>query len=352
MPTLSDRFQGCLLGGAVGDALGAPIEFLSLADIRARFGPDGLTRETPDAVRAGITDDTQMTLFTAEGLLRAHNARIAGGAAGPEAEIAAMHRAYLRWDYTQREAWPSLAPPRSDRSGWLLEQPFLHRLRAPGRTCLSALRGDRRGTIAQPLNASKGCGGVMRVAPVGLAHARPFAFAVEAAALTHGHPSGYLSAGALAAMIAALVAGHSLEEAVDRAGRELSSCDGHEETTAALQKAVALARSGAPPSAEAVESLGQGWVGDEALAIAVYCSLTAADLADGVTRAVNHGGDSDSTGAITGNLLGAALGAQAIPRAWRDALEGAELMTRVAADLFDMVTYAERAVDPVRYPPD
>ena len=66
------HFRGCLLGGAVGDALGAPIEFMGLEEIRSRFGPRGVTDLTDGVWPAGsITDDTQMTLFTAEGLLRA-----------------------------------------------------------------------------------------------------------------------------------------------------------------------------------------------------------------------------------------------------------------------------------------
>lgn len=167
--SLEERFCACLLGGAIGDALGAPVEFLSLSDIHARFGSSGLGRDSPGAFAGAITDDTQMTLFTAEGLIRAHNRHLGGG--GAEADILSLHRAYLRWDYTQREVWPGLAPARSDTSGWLLQQPLLHRVRAPGRTCLSALRSDRLGTVEQPLNASKGCGGIMRAAPGPPGHA-------------------------------------------------------------------------------------------------------------------------------------------------------------------------------------
>jgi ADP-ribosylglycohydrolase len=66
------RIRGCLLGGAVGDALGAPVEFLSLQEIRDKFGPAGIHDYARAYGRRGaIADDTQMTLFTAEGLLRA-----------------------------------------------------------------------------------------------------------------------------------------------------------------------------------------------------------------------------------------------------------------------------------------
>src|SRR5579883_1882250 len=136
-----DRFLGCLLGGAVGDALGAPVEFWSLAEIRGRLGPAGVTEYLPAYGRRGaITDDTQMTLFTAEGLLRADNRGREKGIADP---LAVVHRAYLRWLRTQDERPPARPDP---EDGWLLALPELHSRRAPGNTCLSALRSGRVGT--------------------------------------------------------------------------------------------------------------------------------------------------------------------------------------------------------------
>jgi len=70
--TLHTRIRGCLLGGAVGDALGWPVEFMKIDEIRRRYGPDGIREYDPSAPGGlgAITDDTQMTLFTAEGILR------------------------------------------------------------------------------------------------------------------------------------------------------------------------------------------------------------------------------------------------------------------------------------------
>ena len=340
---------GCLLGGAVGDALGAPVEFLSLGEIRDRFGPGGVRDYTPAYGGTGaVTDDTQMTLFTAEAVLRAHNRRVTGGRADL---VGALHRAYLRWDYTQRTVWPATAPARSDTSGWLLRQPFLHHPRAPGRTCLSALRADRRGTRADPLNHSKGCGGVMRVAPLGLALAEPFAVAVEAAALTHGHPSGFLPAGALALIVAALCRGVTLHRATELALDELLAWPRHEETSRALRRALDLVEA-AVPGPDTVESLGGGWTGEEALAIAVYCALATPDFHSGIVLAVNHGGDSDSTGALAGHLLGCVHGLGGIPRGFLDGLEGREVIEQVAADLDLLLTAGDAPVDLDRYPPD
>jgi len=96
-----------------------------------------------------------------------------------------------------------------------------------------------------------------------------------------------------------------------------------------------LAASSLTPDAEQVEKLGGGWIAEEALAISLYCALVAKDFEHGISLAVNHGGDSDSTGAIAGNLLGAALGVNAIPERWRKQLELANVIEQVADDLHD-----------------
>ncbi|HSM50597.1 MAG TPA: ADP-ribosylglycohydrolase family protein, partial [Thermoanaerobaculia bacterium] len=165
--TYLDRVRGCLLGGALGDALGAPIEFLSLGEIRERFGSGGLRHLERAYGRVGaITDDTQMTLFTAEGLIRAW---VRGDIRGIGHPPSVVHHAYLRWLHTQGVPWKEVFRPvkEEEPDGWLVREKWLHARRAPGRTCMSALR-QADGLGAPARNDSKGCGGVMRVAPVGL----------------------------------------------------------------------------------------------------------------------------------------------------------------------------------------
>jgi ADP-ribosylglycohydrolase len=352
-PAVLDRFAGCLLGGAVGDALGAAVEFDSWAGIRAEFGEAGIHSYAPAYGRCGsITDDTQMTLFTAEGLLRARNRFADRGLVNVPAVV---HRAYERWLLTQvgdpgRVPWdPEFAG--EPRSGWLIEQGFLHDRRAPGTTCLGALQGGYRlAAPDDPINNSKGCGGVMRVAPVGLAGGGAFDLGCRVAALTHGHPSGWLSAGAFAEMVSALRQGSSLAGAIDRG---IARCVEHpqgDEVVAALHAAVSLAARQPLPTPRSVASLGAGWVAEEALAIAVYCALTAGDFRGGVVSAVNHSGDSDSTGSITGNLLGTHLGATAIDADLLDELEGRDVIEQVARDLYDAFD-GTGSPDWERYPP-
>lgn len=324
--------RGCLLGCAVGDALGAPVEFQSLASIRERFGPAGITEFARSYGRLGaITDDTQMTLFTAEGLLRAQTRSLTKGTCHPPSVMA---HAYARWLFTQGEVSRGRFKPPFD--GWLVTVPELHDRRAPGNTCVSALVAPEFGTTDAPTNGSKGCGAVMRMAPVGILLRDPgeaFAHGCDFGAITHGHPSGYLAAGAVSAIIAALAGGKELSEAVYVARGILAERPGHEECTRSLDHAFAADAEGSP-SADVVQGLGVGWVAEEALAIAVYCALAAdSDFEAGVRLAVNHSGDSDSTGAIAGAVLGTMLGEEAIPERWLDALELRDVIGRLGDDL-------------------
>ncbi|MGW1679571.1 type VII secretion system-associated protein [Saccharopolyspora sp. NPDC002376] len=336
----AQRILGFLLGGAAGDALGYPIEDDSLQDIRRKYGSPGLT-DFVDAHRPGgsVSDETQMTMFTLEGLIRASVRRRLFGENEPATQV---QHAYQRWLHTQgfdwREAGGPLAATPPD--GWLIRQKGLFVRRAPGTTCIQALHGyangKPQGSFSNRLNDSKGCGGVMRAAPAALwsaDSAAVFQVGAMTALLTHGNPSGFLPAGALAVIVQQLLDGRSLPEAVDGALTELSNWDGHEETSTALRAATELAAEGDPTPEQIQESLGEGWFGEQALAIAVCASLThPKSFADAVVLAANHSGDSDSTAAICGNIMGAALTSEAIPQTWRDKLELREVIEQLAAD--------------------
>jgi ADP-ribosyl-[dinitrogen reductase] hydrolase len=325
---LRDRSRGCLLGGAVGDALGAPVEFASLDTIRHRFGSHGITEFAPAYGRLGaITDDTQMTLWTAEGLIRAW---VRGSQRGISTFSGCVGHAYLRWLRTQGHR------PRPEvqigEDGWLWGVRALWGRRAPGTTCLSALKavwyfGDF------PDNDSKGCGGVMRVAPAGFIRSfgRPFTVGCDVARLTHCHPSGYLAAGYFAAVIASIADGCDLQAALRAADADLAGCEGRDEVVRAVAAARTLAAQGRADVLPV--ELGAGWVAEEALAIALWCALVGRDFRDAVTLAVNHGGDSDSTGSLTGQLLGALHGPTVIPVDWLEPVELREEIERLADDL-------------------
>ncbi|WP_033340002.1 ADP-ribosylglycohydrolase family protein [Catenuloplanes japonicus] len=309
MTAYRSRVRGSLLGGAAGDALGNPVEFHrepAVSDLL--LSRDGV---------ALITDDTQMTLFTAEGLLQSG-----------DRPAESVYRAHLRWYDTQR-----LPGPPAGAHG-LAARPFLYAQRAPGNACLSGLALGRMGTFAHPANPdSKGCGSVMRSAPFGLwTHVTAedaFALAAECAVQTHGHPTGFLAAGTFAAIIRHLLDGAGIREATLLAIEILVRRGEHEETLTALRRALDTPFA---PGNTGIERIGLGWIAEEALAMAVYAALATDDVRDALLVSVNHAGDSDSTGAICGNLLGARHGEDALPADWVARLEGLDTIGAIADD--------------------
>jgi ADP-ribosylglycohydrolase/protein-tyrosine phosphatase len=354
-PSLS-RISGCLLGGALGDALGYPVEFLRTAtDIERVLGaaaPEGLPHAK--GRKAIVSDDTQMTLFTAEGLLRACQRSSDHGIGSSEAML--LH-AYQRWLDTQEKVVPEFLA--RSAHGWLVDVPELHARRAPGNTCLSALRASLRWSslpsVDAPPNDSKGCGAIMRSAPIGLAASsaiETFRTARDAAVLTHGHPSGFLSAAYFAAVVHLVSRGDTLSGALEVADSLLAKEANADEVVRAVEGAREAIKQG-PPSRDRIGALGEGWVGEEALSIALYCALAAERSPASVARllwvSVAHAGDSDSTGSLTGNLLGAMFGRELLPQAWLADLEMREVIERVSTDLYTVFVLGV-APDPRRYP--
>ncbi|WP_054815124.1 ADP-ribosylglycohydrolase family protein [Nocardia arizonensis] len=352
-PTREQIVHGCLYGGAIGDALGSPVENLLLHHIRLRYGPAGVTG-APEQFEGRISDETQLTLFTTEALIRGSVRARARGTGG--ATLGLMQTGFLVWLRGQGFELPDQpGGPHSTLTGY----PELMSYRGTAQSAITALRkaADRRdpgrplGTRTEPINDSKGCAAVVRSAPCGFGYAADrsgtaleyiFELGCDAAALTHGHPSGWLPAGTLAAIVYRLCRGGDLDSAVTAARAELRRYPAHEETDTALADALRSAQraGGGLPAPDEIEKLGRGWIGPEALAIGVFAASAAAAaggsperiVRNGILLAVNHSGDSDSTGAIAGSLLGAMYGVDAIPTAWRGGLDARAAIDRLAAD--------------------
>ncbi|MEC3954611.1 ADP-ribosylglycohydrolase family protein [Nocardia sp. CDC153] len=344
----AEAVLGCLFGGAVGDALGAPIETMLLPNIQQRYGVQGVTGEG-SGFKGRISDETQLALFTMEALIRGARSR----EPGTTATVGLIQENLLVWLRGQGQgALPEQPVPlQSGLTGY----PELMTNRGPTQTTISAMRrvaARQRpevplGTREHPINDSKGCAAVVRSAPCGLMSSMDHAFelACDAAALTHGNPSGWLPAGTLAATIFGLCRGLDVRTALEQARAQLVRHRDHEETAQALDAAVRLADTvafrGRPmPVPGVLERLGSGVIGSEAMALGVCAAVCAENIGgtpeqifrNGVLLSVNHSGDSDSTGAICGALLGTRLGVNAIPQPWRARLDAAAAIERLAAD--------------------
>ena len=397
MKNKRDLFRGCLIGGAIGDALGYEVEFDRWKSIKKRYGEDGIRDLELKNGKAIISDDTQMTLFTAEGLAAGAKAERREDDTVFEHYIPYIWGAYQDWYLTQDwETQGTVNGKGHTGNSWLYTLSDMHHRRAPGNTCLSAIAqftdpyrreqkwdasalraGEDYPTTFDTINNSMGCGGVMRTAPVGLFFdsARINRFYVqkaedisacsqeveennacsqnqeirgeefnnsmelidmlgaEAAALTHGHPLGYIPSATLVHIVNRIVyradeEKESLEQivkdAVEFIEKLYDDIYGTVKFADLMRRAAAFANSDMDDHA-AISMLGEGWTGHDALAIAVFAALRYKnDFRRAIQCAVNHDGDSDSTGAIAGNILGAYLGYEAI----RDAFETNKLELR------------------------
>ena len=348
-----NKFRGCLIGGAIGDALGYAVEFKEDCDIFAKYGENGITEYDLVNNTALISDDTQMTLYTANGLLLGTTRGMMRGIMGTYPSYIAL--CYKDWLKTQTAEEFEFEPP---ECSWLNNVPEMNHRRAPGRTCIFYLKHNNLGTTTEPKNDSKGCGGVMRVAPIGLYFddSRKYSLdeidriGAEAAALTHGHELGYIPAAMLVHIIYLLshkefTVLDAVRDAKCAMPRLFPNTVHLSELTSLTDKAIQLAADKSIDDLDAIRVLGQGWVAEETLAIAIYCSVKYSnDFEKAIITAVNHSGDSDSTGAVTGNILGAYLGINAIPEKFLKNLELKDTILEVADDLFNdcrMTEYGE-----------
>lgn len=348
-----DSIRGCLMAGAAGDALGYEVEFMSLQAIHSRFGENGITKFVlDDKGKALISDDTQMTLFTANclimGITRVCMRGIGGEPAG--------YVNYLDWYYTQtgkkrENDW---------HCTWLRDLPQMAHVRAPENTCLTACEDIFQGKIVR--NDSKSCGGIVRVAPMALLDARydPREVRIlaeaggEIAMRTHKHPLGFLPASLLSVLLYKVVpmSVKQVREDIDRIVSEVLNIldviyedkytNSKRQLKKLTEKAMRLAHSNMS-DADAIRKLGEGWAAEETWAIALYCTARHIDsVEDAIAASVNHSGKSDSTGSVCGNIMGAIYGYEHIRnrnifcpkgKELEDTLELSEIILALANDL-------------------
>lgn len=331
MITLSREHQ-VFIAGAIGDAFGYVIEFTPWERIRSQYGSKGFTfeqfMEQPTWI---VSDDTQMAMFAYEalhaprkatvGMLRQFLGRLLTTTSDTEL-YEKFIVAYQAWLISQNKV-PSNVSLDEHAMSQLLAYPSMFEQRAPGMTCLNALQSKSHGTLNSPTNNSKGCGGVMRAGPAGM-----FAATVESAFLigcmqaviTHGHVDGILPSGWFAGIISVFlgmdrqaVSKECMLNALDityRAGLKVLNeypqyLAAHDETYRRAKLAVEA--STLTPST-LIKEMGEGWVGDEALYVAIYAVTHAKDWGDMLWISANHSGDSDSTATLAAQLWAALSG--------------------------------------------
>lgn len=332
---LMDKITGSILGGAIGDALGYTVEFKSYNEIINLYGNSGINmyEYEDDTGKALISDDTQMSLFTAEALLRCDKNKIT------DDTLKSIFNSYLDWLNTQA----------GDRfykcKDGLMSVKEMYASREPGRTCINVLAHKLFGTIEKPINCSKGCGGIMRTAPIALYYNPDIVpilqidkLAAQASALTHGHKLGYIPSAIFAHILNTVTyRGYCLENAVLDAISAAKVIFGVSEDMDYIEKLINLAVEYSNNNLSDIENinvLGEGWVAEETLAIALYCALKYQNnFSAAVIAAVNHSGDSDSTGAVAGNIVGGLVGFNSISQEWKHNLELYDIIIDMAHKL-------------------
>lgn len=335
MPDLR-LYQGCVLGLAVGDAMGAGVDNKTLEDIRTDYGPDGLLGYDLANGFAEISSYTQVAAFAINGLLvgMAH-----GFLRGPFCPHIA--KALKEWAGSQH------FPRETERKRcWLCHIPQMRRRRTMDPRTLDALTRDVTGTPQQPANNDDGPGTLPAAVAAGLLFTpermqpnEVGSLGSEIVALTHGAPVAFLSGAVLAYVIAGLI--HDPEEtlenqffnAADAVAAQFSAYPAAVKLQEKVKRAVAVAKNGKNDPVEVMEKLGCNNA-DEVLCGAVYACLKAEEDFDrAMIIAINHSGKSAAVGAVCGAVLGARLGVEALPSFYVDCLDAGPVLRELVGDL-------------------
>ena len=307
MNHLKDKFRGTLLGVAIGDVLGAPFE--DRLDVDAgEFG-----RNAVQIRRLRYTDDTHMTLGLAQSLLETRG-------------FDGQHMAHVFAANFENESW----------RGYGAGPPQVFNLIQAGVSWYEAARSLFGGS------GSYGNGAAMRVAPVAL-----FAYpdlnkvaqlARQTALVTHTHPLAMDGAVAQACVIAKVLGLARSSQTRLNALELLAEIECHLETSAFRKVFSTLKRLAAHVPAldvGVVRELGNGIEALRSVPTALYSFLRYPDsLPKALSFAIRLGGDTDTIGAMTGALVGAHLGEQAIPYEWTSQVEDGEDLRQLADSLF------------------
>ncbi|MDR1754614.1 MAG: ADP-ribosylglycohydrolase family protein [Eubacterium sp.] len=349
----SDRFDGAILGFAIGDAFGHPARTLNFEQICDRFETQGCL-ELAVSKKSGtalFTDATQLMLFTADGILWADYE-----SKGKEINYTAyVFYSYQVWLYTQTKsiagkeyAW-IFDDRRNKYHMRLLRAKGLYKNRYLDNVSIEALLSAKEmnyGKINSKINNNSDNGGLKRVLAAGLYfnYDPEIAFRAGAdfAAITHCGTSGYLAAGCYSAIIAEIINGYSIEESAKRSVKILKNYNGHDEVLEYLDLALRLLYEPSLPPRGALAEIGSGKSAAEALAIAVFCAaLHEESYIHTIQLAVNHDGESEVCASLAGGLAGACRGVGIIPRRWVKKIQYKNLLLDMSEQLYSVSVFNE-----------
>lgn len=326
--------QGCMLGMAVGDAMGAGVDNKTLKDIQADYGPDGLLGYDLANGFAEISSYTQVAAFAMNGMLVGMTR---GQLRGPFAPHVAMAlKEWARSQYFPRET--------EHRSCWLCHESHMRRRRAMDLRTLDALTRDVTGTPEKPANNANGPGTLTAAAVVGLLFlpdrmevADVGTLGAQTVALTHGDPLTFLSGAALAYAVAGIIqdSDSSLAEHFENAADAVAAQFASYPEAALLQKKIkqSIALAGGEDETEQVMERLECLTAAQVLCGAVYaCLVSGEDFDRAMIVAINHSGKSAAVGAVTGALLGARLGMAALPEFYLESLDAGAVLKELSAD--------------------
>ena len=335
-------YRGCLLGMAVGDAMGYTVDSRSWAEIQEDYGPNGLLGYDLVNGYAEITSYTQLAAFTCNGLLLGMTRGQVMGKMAPFVKYIGLSS--REWAASQRP-WG-----RPDKTFcWLLQRNELCRRHCMDTRMLDTLARDPLGTPEEPVNNFANPGSLTSAIGVGLFSGQGRMKAVEldllgaeAVALTHGSPTAFL-AGALLTRIMGLCLHHPnapLKMVINKALEAFREQFAHQYSQACeiinlIRHAVTYSTGRDLNPTEVMERL-RCENAAQVIAGAVYACLTCSEDFDrAMIIAVNHSGRSAAVGAVVGAILGARMGEEALPDFYIECLEPAELLRELADDLFD-----------------
>ena len=297
-----EKAQGIIYGLAIGDCLGQPTERIKLNEIKRRFGSKGI-KELPDP--AIFTDDTQLSIAVAEALInsKSFNKNIF---------MKAIKKEFIRWLHSPENA------------------------RGPGKSCMQGIQNMENGISwdKSSIKDAMGCGSAMRVAPIGyVLQYNPIKmqeFAHISGICTHNHESANAACIGMTWLIKFALDNIPPSEYIQRL---LIITDGMSiEFTRSIDKVRQCLLW--EDEEKALKYIGEGWVGHEAVALALYCFLRYPNsYKKTVLRGANSDGDSDSIASIAGAISGAYLGVNSIPKDWIKSVEKTEYLRELAIRL-------------------